>query len=323
MTGGLAYPLRVAPVYKPYIWGGERIARLYGRSGLPATCGESWEISAHPDGCGTLMNGPCAGATLAELARRHGRDLLGTAAPEADRFPLLFKIIDARANLSVQVHPTAEAARRLGSECKNECWHLLAADPAARLYAGLTPGTTPRTLRAALVAGTAEALLAPHPAVAGQTLFIPGGLVHAIGAGCLIYEVQQNANTTYRLYDWKRVDAAGRPRPLHIDEALASIDWTLPPPAPAAAAAGPNTWRTCCATPFFILRGITLDQPCDWPGDARSFRVLFVDAGGCDVTVGRHTEHLPAGSSCLIPACAAACNLDPGASPARMLATTL
>jgi mannose-6-phosphate isomerase len=323
MTDPLAYPLRFAPVHKSYIWGGDRIAKRYGRRGLPDACGESWEISAHPDGCGKLLNGPCAGATLAELARRHGRDLLGTAAPTADRFPLLFKIIDARSSLSVQVHPTAEAARRLGSECKNECWHLLAADPAARLYAGLVPGTTPRTLRAALDAGTADALLVPHPAAAGQTLYIPSGLVHAIGAGCLIYEVQQNANTTYRLYDWNRVDAAGRPRQLHIDEALASIDWTLPPPALDSAAAAPNTWRTHCATPFFTLRGMCLDRPCDWPGDARSFRVLFVAAGACDVTVGTQSEHLTAGTSCLIPACATACRLTPGASPARLLATTL
>ncbi len=323
MTHPLAYPLRFAPFYKAYIWGGGRIAARFGRQGLPANCGEAWEISAHPDGNGPLLNGALAGVSLAALAQRFQRDLVGTAAPEADRFPLLFKIIDAQANLSVQVHPTLQAARLLDSECKNESWHLLNGAPGAMLYAGLAPGTTPGRLRDALSAGSAESLLIDHPAIPGQTLFIPSGLVHAIGSGCLIYEVQQNANTTYRLYDWNRLDAAGRRRPLHIEESLTSIDWSLPPPTLVPAQDAPDIWHTCSATDYFTLQQARLTRPCTREPAGRSFQVLFVADGICDVAVGTNVERLGCGASCLIPACAASYTLTPVSPSVSLLVTTL
>lgn len=317
------YPLRFAPCYKTFVWGGDRLARHFGRAGLPDACGESWEISAHPDGSGPLLNGPLAGATLADLARRFGRELLGARAPEPHRFPLLFKIIDAQASLSVQVHPTREAARRLGAESKNESWHLLATAPGARIYAGLAHGTTPERLRAALAAGTVESLLVPHPATAGGTLHVPGGLVHAIGAGCLVYEVQQSANTTYRLYDWNRVDAAGQPRPLHVEQALAAIDWSLPVPHVAPPCGTPDVWQTCSATADFTLRRARLTRPQRLDPAGESFHVLFVAEGAGELQVGASCETLAAGESLLVPACVADYTFAPRASGATLLATTL
>ena len=323
MTKSPAYPLRFAPCHKAFIWGGDRIAARYGRRGLPDNCGESWEISAHPDGSGTLINGSLAGEPLAGLARRFGRDLLGTASPKADIFPLLFKIIDARENLSVQVHPTHEAALRLVSETKSESWHILDAEPGAMIHAGLEPGTTPERLRAALTAGTAGTLLTGHRAIPGETLFIPGGLVHAIGAGCLIYEVQQSANTTYRLYDWDRTDAAGRRRPLHIEEALTSIDWSLSAPRIEPAGKTDDVWHTCSATPYFTLRQARLTHRATLHPEGRSFHVIFVADGACKITTGEHTEHLEAGSSCLVPACVAEYSLSPAAPRSQILLTAL
>ena len=323
MTHPLAYPLRFAPVHKSFIWGGRRLAEHYGRVDVPETCGESWEISAHADGSGPLLNGSQQGSLLADLVLNFRRDLLGTAAPTDDRFPLLFKIIDAQTHLSVQVHPTLEAARRLNSECKNESWHLLGGTPGAVLYAGLQSGTTPERLRAALEAGTAESLLLVHPAACGETLFIPSGLVHAIGAGCLIYEVQQSANTTYRLYDWNRTDASGRRRPLHIEEAMASIDWSLCPPRSERVPTTDNVWHICSATPFFTLRRIRLTEPRSDEPAGRSFHVIFVAEGSCDIAIGPHVERLPAGSSCLIPACVSRYTATPVTPSASLLVTTL
>ena len=317
------YPLRFAPCYKTFVWGGDRLAQHFGRSGLPAACGESWELSAHPDGGGPLLNGPLAGATLADLARRFRRDLLGARAPEPDRFPLLFKIIDAQASLSVQVHPTREAARRLGSESKSESWHLLGAAPGARLYAGLARGTTPEQLRAALAAGTVESLLVPHPATPGGTLHIPAGLVHAIGAGCLVYEVQQSANTTYRLHDWNRVDASGRPRPLHVEESLAAIDWSLPVPRVEPPRETPDAWQTCSATADFTLRRARLTRPWRFAPAGESFQVLFAAEGAGELQAGTYCEPLAAGESLLVPACVADYTFAPRAPGATLLVTTL
>ncbi len=323
MMAAPAYPLRFAPCHKTFIWGGDRIARHFGRSGLPTACGESWELSAHPDGGGPLLNGPLAGATLADLARRFRRDLLGARAPESDRFPLLFKIIDAQANLSVQVHPTCEAARRLGSESKHESWHLLATAPGARLYAGLVRGTTPERLRAAMAAGTVESLIVPHAAMAGGTIHIPAGLVHAIGAGCLLYEVQQSANTTYRLHDWNRVDTSGRPRPLHVAESLAAIDWSLPVPRVEPPRDIPDTWQTCSATADFTLRRARLTRPQRLTPAGESFHAIFVAEGAGEIQTGTCREPLAAGESLLVPACVTDYTFAPRAPGATLLVTTL
>ncbi len=323
------YPMRFEPVLRRAIWGGNRIAQRYRRLSAPSNCAESWEISAHPDGAGRLTNGPLAGMTLEELTTRFGRAFLGTAAPDADRFPLLFKVLDARARLSLQVHPNERTARLTGGESKSEGWYFLDATPDARIQAGLHPGTQPETLRQALSRGTAANLVADHAARAGDFLFVPGGLVHAIGAGCLVYEVQQSANTTYRLFDWNRTDANGKPRELHIEDGLLAINWHSPPVTPrqlTPAAASTTTNRRWVApeNPVFRLEKLALSVPEPLASDGVSFRVLFVEAGAAILlSAGCHDETLHMGDSCLLPAALENAILQPAPGGASLLITTL
>lgn len=319
-------PLVFSPVYKEYIWGGSRIPAVYARSGAPAVCAESWEISAHPDGESAVRSGPFARRTLSELTARYGAALTGTRAPDPVRFPLLFKLIDARDRLSVQVHPNNANAHLTRGEPKTEMWFVLDRTPGASLYAGLADGVTRDTLRAALVAGAAEAQLVRLAVEPGQALFIPGGLVHAIGAGCLIYEVQQNSNTTYRLFDWNRTGADGKPRALHIEESFKSIDWSLRPPAmktpTPCGSAGRNAWFDVVSCDYFTLRKWSLKETLTPSMDGTSFHALFVEQGRVSVAAGGETVTLQAGESGLIPAAAPSYTLSPDGN-ASVLITTL
>lgn len=323
------YPLLFTPVYKDYLWGGQRMAARYARQQAPAVCAESWEISAHAAGMSTVANGPFAGTTLADLAARLRQDLTGTAAPAPEHFPLLFKLIDARDNLSVQVHPADDTAGLVGGEAKAEMWWVVDRAPGAVLYAGLKPGTTPATFHTAMSQGDAPSRLFRLEVNPGEALFIPGGLVHAIGAGCLIYEVQQSSNTTYRLYDWGRFDSHGQPRTLHIQHAFQVIDTTLPAPcmipAPDPIADGGNHWTSILACAHFRLRRLDLRQSARIPLDGRSFQALFVPGGpAVTATAGGVSVRLAAGVSSLVPAGAESLLLEPAnGAPATLLVTTL
>jgi mannose-6-phosphate isomerase len=319
------YPLVFKPVYKDYVWGGARIGAVFGRRDAPPVCAESWELSAHADGLSRVANGPLAGLSLADLALCHGAALVGARAPDPTRFPLLFKLIDARERLSVQVHPNAAGAARQGGDPKTEMWAVLDSEPGASICAGLKPGVGPDALRRALDTKQAGGCLNTLTVRAGDAILIPGGQVHAIGAGCLIYEVQQNSNTTYRLYDWDRPGNDGRPRPLHIAEALAVMDWTLPAPQlirEDAAGTAVNVWHDVLSSPFFRLRRIRLEKSETVIRDSGSFQALFVSSGTASATVEGVTVSLPCGTSCLIPAAASRCTITPHES-ATLLLTTL
>lgn len=219
-------PLVFKPFYKERIWGGRRLASDLGRE-LPLTVpiGESWELVDRADDQSVVADGPHAGVTLHELWTRHRDAVFGPGAPDAPRFPVLAKILDAREKLSVQVHPPARIAASLNGEPKTEMWFLLDADADAALYAGFRNGVTRESFEKALRAGTCEELLHRIPVRAGDSIFIPSGRCHAIGGGCFIIEIQQNSDTTYRVFDWNRTGSDGKPRELHIDESLASIDF--------------------------------------------------------------------------------------------------
>lgn len=323
----LRQPLLFTPVYKDYLWGGHRIAKHYGRSDTPLVCAESWELSAHADGPSVVCSGLLAGRTLSALTQHYGRALLGTSAPHADHFPLLFKLIDARQKLSVQVHPNEQSAAVCNGEPKTEMWYVLDRTPGAELYAGLQPGTDAAALRSALTAGQIEKRLVHLAVNPNDSLFIPGGLVHAIGAGCLIYEVQQNSNTTYRLYDWDRVGSDGQPRPLHTAKAFAAIDWTLPVPilrtSPPVPDGAPNMWQNVLTCPFFNLRRAQLTTPATVPQDGSSFHALFVTAGHATVEAGGVQTDWPSGTSGLIPAIAGGYRIKPQGDTVELLITTL
>jgi mannose-6-phosphate isomerase len=224
------YPLKSAPVFKSRIWGGQTLRELFGKE-LPAgeKIGESWEIADLPEGRSTIGNGPLEGQTLGSAVRQYAEAIAGVRGfPEP--FPLLIKFLDAQQVLSVQVHPDAETCRRMGKgDMKTECWYIVQAKPGAVIYKGLKKPVTRDQFAKAIREGTTADLLAAVPVSVGECHFIPAGTAHAIGAGLLIAEVQTTSDTTYRVFDWNRVDGSGKPRQLHIEEALESIHFDVTP----------------------------------------------------------------------------------------------
>ena len=211
------------------VWGGRRLADRFGMA-LPdgKTIGEAWMLVDRPEAQSVVSSGPLAGTTLGALWRSDRREtIFGSDALDAgDRFPLLIKLLDCEQTLSVQVHPPAEAAAQLGGEPKTEMWVILDADDGAHIFAGLRNGVTRESFEAALNAGEdVSTLLSRRDVSVGDVMFLPSGRVHAIGAGNVILEVQQNSDTTYRVFDFNRPGLDGKPRELHIDESLRSIDW--------------------------------------------------------------------------------------------------
>ena len=229
MSHRLLYPLTFTPVLKDYIWGGRTLERL-GRVLPPGIVAESWEISGHKNGPTLVDNGPFAGRSLPAVHDELGLDLIGRFnrwSQERGKFPLLVKLLDANRPLSVQVHPNdAYALTHEGNELgKTEMWVVLHARPDARLILGVTKGTTRKLFRQAIEEGRLEPYMHVVPVKAGDHICLPAGSLHALMDGLLIAEILQNSDTTYRVYDWNRVGADGRPRPLHIDKALEVINF--------------------------------------------------------------------------------------------------
>lgn len=222
----MLYPFKFNPIFKERVWGGRAIETLY-KKPLPGTgpIGESWEISDRPGDASVIANGPLAGKDLRWLMENHERDLLGDARSQNGLFPLLIKILDAQEKLSLQVHPPSSKAAELGGDPKTEMWHITHAAPGAELYVGLRRGVTREEFERRIQDGTVAECFHRIPVKAGDTMFLPSGRVHAIGAGLVIFEIQQNSDTTYRVFDWNRVGTDGKPRQLHIGESLASIDF--------------------------------------------------------------------------------------------------
>ena len=215
------YPLTFEPLLKELVWGGRKLAALGKPLPDERPIGESWEVVDLPDDQSVVADGPLEGATLHQLVESHRSELLGPVALDGGRFPLLVKYIDAAQTLSVQVHPDEAAAARMGrGRPKNEAWYILDAEPDGVLYLGLKPGTTRQQLEASIADGSIEELLVRVQARPGMLAPVTPGTVHAIGAGVLLAEVQQPSDTTYRVYDWGRVGLDGKPRQLHIAEAL-------------------------------------------------------------------------------------------------------
>ena len=319
-------PLIFDPVYKSYLWGGTKIASHFKRKNTPKLCAESWEISAHSDGMSIVSEGAFHGSSLDQLVQRFGTELTGTRAPQSDKFPLLFKLIDANLKLSVQVHPNNRNAHITGGEPKTEMWYVLECEEGSSLCAGLVETATQQSLEAALSNGTVADQLIELSVQPGQVLFIPGGLVHAIGEGCLIYEVQQSSNTTYRMFDWNRTDTAGIPRQLHVDESLATIDWTLKPPtmlSPEPTAYGNNTsLSTLISCEFFEMKKLELIGSTKVKHNGETFTALFVSSGSASLKCGELTYNLKRGTSALIPAVVKSCTIET-VEQSSILVTTL
>jgi mannose-6-phosphate isomerase len=219
-------PLTFEPIFMERIWGGHRLASQFGKRTPPtATIGESWEIVDRPEAQSVVRNGPFRDRTLHELWT-HDRQLIFGNVSDAPRFPLLIKLLDAHDQLSLQVHPPEKVAAKLGGEPKTEFWYVASAIPGAKLHVGLKHAATRKQFEEAVRAGTVAALVHSVDVKTGDAIFLPAGRFHGIGGGNVLVEIQQNSDTTYRVYDWDRVDHSGRPRQLHVEQALESIDFS-------------------------------------------------------------------------------------------------
>ena len=303
----MLYPFTFEPRFKERIWGGRRLAEMYGKALPPDTViGESWEISDRPGDESVIANGPLAGRTIRWLMDQHGRDVLGVAQPAADgRFPLLCKILDARATLSLQVHPPATKAEALGGEPKTEMWYIADADAEAELFVGLRQGVTRDQFASKVQSGEVAECFHRIPVRSGDTMFLPSGRVHAIGAGLVIFEIQQNSDTTYRVFDWNRVGADGQPRALHVEQSMASIDFDDFEPALADGpwtARGTVRWRPLVRHPLFTADEMRVGDSRELPLRPGRLRVVAVVTGALHARGVSESVRVPAGGFTLLPA---------------------
>ena len=297
-------PLRFGPIVREYLWGGRRLGTELGKAiGDSTRAAESWEVVDHGADQSVVAAGPLVGETLHQLVMQSGAALLGRHDPRP-RFPLLFKFLDCQQTLSVQVHPNDAQAARLDPPDlgKTEAWIILAAEPGSKVYAGLKPGVDRPALERELARGKCDVCLHEFEPRVGDCLLIQAGTVHALGAGLLIAEIQQASDTTYRLFDWNRVDRDGRPRELHIQQALGTIDFARGPvdPIKPMATDTPGVTRLA-ACDKFILDRRTLETPHSLPRDDR-FHILAVVEGVVDVRSDVGIQSLHRGDTLLIPA---------------------
>jgi mannose-6-phosphate isomerase len=303
------YPFTFKPIFKERVWGGRELARLYGKPLPPgAVIGESWEISDRPGDVSVIANGPIAGKDLHWLMENHARELIGDARPAGEnRFPLLIKILDAQEKLSLQVHPPAGRAAELKGEPKTEMWFIADAAPGAELFAGLKRGVTRAKFEEKISDGSVAECFHRVPVRAGDTMFLPSGRVHAIGSGLVIFEIQQNSDTTYRVFDWNRAGLDGKPRELHVAQSLASIDFSdfEPGLVEAKFGSGPNfKFRQLAQNALFNVCEMTVETDESILMREQQMQIIAVVKGAVTVTgAGSESpvELLP-GQFCLIPA---------------------
>ena len=221
----LSQPIVFEPIFMERVWGGRRLQSLY-RKQLPQAVpiGESWEIVDRAEAQSVVRNGPLRGVTLHELWRERRAQIFGNVA-DRPRFPLLIKLLDAQENLSLQVHPPATVAKKLGGESKTEFWYISNAAPHARLYAGVKKGTTRESFQKALENGSVEEQVHALEPTTGDAIFLPSGRMHALGGGNVLVEIQENSDTTYRIYDWGREKEGHVARQMHIAEAMQCVDF--------------------------------------------------------------------------------------------------
>ena len=300
------YPLFFHPVFKERIWGGRRLGELYQKP-IPSakSIGESWEIVDRGDENSVVANGPLAGTTLRSLMEKYRREMLGDAADSAGRFPLLIKILDAREKLSLQVHPPAYKALDLGGEPKTEMWYVADAAPDAELFAGLKRGVTRAEFEQRLRQGCVQECFHRLPVQRGDAMFLPSGRVHALGSGNVIFEVQQNSDTTYRVFDWNRLDANGRARDLHVEKSMASIDFEDFEPVllgHATYARDGGRVRPLVDDVLFQVDLVELAAGGKTCLESRALRICGVVEGSATVEFAGTAWNVPAGTFFLVPA---------------------
>ena len=249
--------LRLEPLYQERVWGGRALETALGRR-LPGKkpIGEAWEIVDRPEAQSVIKSGRHAGKTLREILKAHSADVMGPGWDKNRPFPILVKWLDCRERLSLQVHPPASVAVQLKGEPKTETWFIADTQPGAGLLVGLKKGVTREQFEKALATNTLEPLVHRFPVAEGDSILVRSGQIHAIDAGNLILEIQQNSDTTYRVYDWGRMGLDGKPRELHVEQSLASIKWDDFEPAPVRAAPTSGVIAECDE---FRIRRVVLD----------------------------------------------------------------
>ncbi len=307
MTTAAPYPLLMTPAIHAMPWGGSRIRDVLGKT-IPAELagspiGESWEVSAHPNGIAHVANGPFAGAPLTEVVDAWGARLVGeaTAARFGSLFPLLVKLIEVNTMASLQVHPDDAQAQRLEGFPfgKSEAWYIIDALPTAEVYVGFRPGTTRERFAEELSRHNARSLLSPLPVRPGDCIALEPGTVHACGNGVLLLEVQQSCDITYRVYDWDRVDAQGRPRALHVEKALEVIDFSAAPRVTRGDGKAPMT-ELLAGRHFRIFEADVAGGLSLPPSDACVS--LTVIRGSCRIAAAGGSLDLARGATVLLPA---------------------
>lgn len=311
------YPLRFEPIYQYRLWGGRSLADLLSAP-LPGDgpIGEAWVLSDRDDHQSLVADGPLKGKTIGQLMKQFPEQLLGASTRRYQRFPLLLKFLDARDMLSVQVHPSDAHADLLpeGETGKTEAWVVLESQPESRIYAGLKIGTTANDLRRSFANGTIEDQLTSFTPKPGDGIFLPAGTVHAMGNNVVVFEVQENSDVTFRLYDWGHVDAkTGQPRALQFDKALACIDF-------AQGAVGPVISEVESTMPIIRERLFNCEHFRLWRlrgespfmvGAVEKPRVLVCIAGSGQLEYDGVNYAMGKGEVLLLPAVAGACDFRP------------
>ncbi len=302
------YPLKFNPIYKEKIWGGNKLAEVFARDLPNDKIGESWEVSAHPNGTSIIENGIYQGRKITNLIEKNPKEILGNIElDENKRFPLLIKILDANAKLSVQVHPDDEYAQEAENELgKTEMWYILEAKPGARLVYGLKPGTKKDDFAAAIEDGNLEKYLNEVIVEKGDVFYMPSGTVHAIEDGILLAEIQQNSDTTYRVYDWNRVGEDGKPRDLHVERALDVIDFkkdvVQAKSTPLVINKENYTRSFLTACPYFVTEKIEVNGLYQIGTDRNRFYIVMNLKGQAGISSNEKVYNLSPGDTYFLPA---------------------
>lgn len=303
----MLYPLKLKPSFKDYLWGGTRLRDEYQKETDLDPVAESWELSCHPDGPSTIVNGAYSGKTLAQYISELGPTVMGSKAAQDKEFPLLIKFIDAKQNLSVQVHPDdSYALLHENSLGKTEMWYVMDAQPGASLIYGFAKEISHLEFKQRIENNTLLEVCNQVPIKKGDVFFIEAGTLHAIGAGALIAEIQQNSNCTYRVYDYGRLDKNGQPRELHIDKALAvtNLKPTTHPTTALARQEGLADYELeiLVQCPLFNVSKFNLHGNCAFSADKKSFHSLLVLDGKLNLSYHKESLQLKKGDSVFIPA---------------------
>lgn len=304
----MLYPIKLNPIYKYKIWGGSRLHTLYNRTLPYDKTGESWEISCREQDICTVQNGEYSGMPLNQLIEKMGKSLLGSAVMDNGRFPLLLKYLDVQTDLSVQVHPSQEYIKHYGEqgeEPKIEVWYVLHADPGAKIISGLKPGVTQDALAQAAEAHKIGEYLQEKSVSTGDVILIRPGSVHAACAGLFLFELQQSSDTTFRLYDYDRLEADGKPRRLDIEKSLRAIHYDSAPELiakPEFLTDGYLYERRLAQCDKFVLDEITFEDSQNDLSTNGEFCILTCIKGQIYITTNVLDIKLETGESVLLPA---------------------